>query len=311
MPPYNDRCGTVYALAAVTGSLSLLSVVLRFIARSRKKAPYGPDDWWASTSLVTLLAWNGLVIWTAQHGWAYDNISLPPPILTAYLKGIYFLSLSSGIPLTAAKFSVLCLYRRLFYLEKRFCTATTIVGVLCLLWFISFTVAASLICIPVDRFWNRLKPGSCYNYYAFMVAVECPNSFLDFVIVALPVGVIRGLHLPLRRRILVCFIFALGGFVGVIGFIRISILYRPNTLNSTLLGYWLQIQLSIAVICTSLPTYGPILPSVTRVKGWYPSMSSVFQKRRQNSCSSSSSPNPKMALVPKLQESSSTTESSV
>lgn len=71
-----------------------------------------------------------------------------------------------------------------------------------------------------------------------------------------------------------------------------------HQVNLTLLGHWLQIQLSIAVICASLPTYGPLLPSVTRVKGWYSSMSSVFQKTRQNSCSSSSSSNPKVALCP-------------
>ena len=68
MPQYNDRSGDVNTLAAVLGSFSLLSVVLRFIARSRTKARYGADDWWAITGLVTLLAWMGVVVWSmADH----------------------------------------------------------------------------------------------------------------------------------------------------------------------------------------------------------------------------------------------------
>ncbi len=69
--------------------------------------------------------------------------------------------------------------------------------------------------------------------------------------------------------------------------------------NLTLLGHWLQIQLSIAVICACLPTYGPLLPSatlLTRMKGWVSSVTSILQKRRQNSSSSSSSADSKTAL---------------
>ncbi len=64
MPDYGDRSADVNTLAGVLGSFSLLAVVLRFVARSRTKARYGPDDWWAVTSLVTLLAWMGVVIWS-------------------------------------------------------------------------------------------------------------------------------------------------------------------------------------------------------------------------------------------------------
>ncbi len=64
MPDYSDRSGDVNILAGVLGSLSLLSVILRCVVRSRTRALYGPDDWWAITSVVTLLAWMGVVIWS-------------------------------------------------------------------------------------------------------------------------------------------------------------------------------------------------------------------------------------------------------
>lgn len=93
--------------------------------------------------------------------------------------------------------------------------------------------------------------------------------------------------------------------VGVIGFIRVALVYKPNTsifhplqfspsadlpeVNLSLLGHWLQIQLSIAVVCACLPTYGPLLPSKTffstNVKGWYSSLTSFLGRRQRSSAS--------------------------
>ena len=132
-------------------------------------------------------------------------------ILDSSLQGVYIASVLSPLPITAAKFSVLYLYHRLFSSDKRLRTRVIVVGVFCLLWFIAATVAVSLKCMPIEKSWNPRMAGTCYNFQVFIVAIECPNSFLDFVIVALPVGVIRGLHLPLSRKVLICLIFILGG----------------------------------------------------------------------------------------------------
>lgn len=103
MPQYNDRSSTVITLAAVLGSLSLSAVILRFIARSRTKVQYAADDWLALSSLITLLAWMGVVIWSmsdnrqevstmlivylaSQNGAGYALATLPKPIMVNYLK---------------------------------------------------------------------------------------------------------------------------------------------------------------------------------------------------------------------------------
>ena len=99
----------------------------------------------------------------------------------------------------------------MFYNHKRFRIATTIVGVLCLFWFIAATIGVALKCIPVQKSWNPMISGTCYSFQVFMVAIEVPNSVLDFVIVGLPVDVIKGLKLPLRHKIALCFVFVLGG----------------------------------------------------------------------------------------------------
>lgn len=99
----------------------------------------------------------------------------------------------------------------MFNRDRQLRIAVNVVGILCLLWFIAAAVGIALKCIPIEKSWNPRLPGTCYTLQVFMVAIECPNSFLDFVIVALPVRVIKVLQLPLRRKILICIVIILGG----------------------------------------------------------------------------------------------------
>ncbi|KAM0799997.1 hypothetical protein BDR22DRAFT_889961 [Usnea florida] len=62
-----------------------------------------------------------------------------------------------------------------------------------------------------------------------------------------------------RYKIRLALIFALGGFVGIIGFLRIAITYRPASVSLYETDVWLCIQLGFSVICCCLPTFGPIL----------------------------------------------------
>lgn len=79
-------------------------------------------------------------------------------------------------------------------------------GVFCVGWWISITVIALLRCIPMEGMWNPRRPAKCMNLSTMLVAGETPNSLSDFVIIALPLGVIQGLQLPLRHKLSIGFI---------------------------------------------------------------------------------------------------------
>ena len=64
MPQYNDRSASVIVWASVLSFFSILAIILRLVARSRTKVQYAPDDWWSIVSLITLLIWEGVVIWS-------------------------------------------------------------------------------------------------------------------------------------------------------------------------------------------------------------------------------------------------------
>ena len=142
------------------------------------------------------------------------------------------------------RFSILALYNRLFSVHDRFRIGVRVCLVINALWLISCIIAWGALCVPIESFWNRRVKGKCYQIATFVIAAEIPESVLDFVIVALPVGILRGLRLPKRQKVPLIFVFIFASLwvlvfttrellltspsVGVIGCIRIAITYRPE-----------------------------------------------------------------------------------
>lgn len=82
---------------------------------------------------------------------------------------------------------------------------------MCLLWFLAATLVFAIPCIPVQKAWILQLEGTCFKMGATLVTVQLLNSLLDFGLIALPMGVVRKLQLPVRQKIQLCLIFVLGG----------------------------------------------------------------------------------------------------
>jgi hypothetical protein len=113
------------------------------------------------------------------------------------------------LAISLIKFSILFFYRRLFAV-RRFQLASTIVGIACCVWLVVGLVGGFLYCIPMQSFWNPLVKGHCFNYDIWFLVMEIIDLLLDVVILCLPLKMIAGLHLPLRKRVMLSGIFLLG-----------------------------------------------------------------------------------------------------
>ena len=111
--------------------------------------------------------------------------------------------------ITAAKISVLILYRRVFPVRS-FLVAIYVVGVLCLLWWSVVILLTVLQCQPISYVWDRSIPGRCIDlqtmYYGFTIS----NMGLDITICFMPIRLLWKLQLPVRQRVLLIFILLLG-----------------------------------------------------------------------------------------------------
>ena len=134
------------------------------------------------------------------------------PTLTVE-QATYAATILSASTISIAKFSILVLYRRTFSSTKRFQLAVLVAAILSVAWWLGASLGAALRCTPVKSQFDPLIRGNCYNVQHFFIAVEVPNCLLDFAIVAMPIGVIQGLHLQLKHKITLCFIFLLGSLL--------------------------------------------------------------------------------------------------
>jgi len=139
-----------------------------------------------------------------------------------------------------------------------------------------------------------LVPGHCFDFPAFQLGIEIPNSLIDFVMMAVPIGVLRGLQMRIGYKISLALIFFLGGFVGIIGFIRISIAYENFNISN--LGWWLGLQLAFGVLCCCFPTFKPLFTNSTFLSGLRSRYASLM--RGTSASGSKNTPLPE-SLVPK------------
>lgn len=291
MIPTNSNGDAIIRSTAIMVVLSTISVGLRFLARARTKAKTGADDWWAVTSLIFFDLYMGLQIWSVLSGGAgHPLTTLPHPALELLLKSLQIEISFSVTTTAAAKISVLCLYRRVFPITS-ISRASLAVGLLVVACWLTSIFGAIFRCIPVQAAWQKLLPARCINFAAFFLGVELFNCTLDIIILSMPIPVIRGLQMPLRRKIQLIIIFLLGGFVLIAGVIRMATSYRAdsNDLNFINLLIWATIENGLAIICACLPTYKPLLPKSSILDStfgkWYKSLLSgtlVRQARRSD-----------------------------
>ena len=109
------------------------------------------------------------------------------------------------------RFSLLFLYNRIFKSDRNFYVAVRIVGILNGLWYIAATIMLSVRCVPVRKNWNPLIQGQCFHTVPLLVGISIVDSLLDFMVILVPISVLRRLQMSLRRKIHLALIFILGG----------------------------------------------------------------------------------------------------
>lgn len=144
---------------------------------------------------------------------------------------IYVQSLTYVVCVAATKVAVLLLYLQI--------TAQKLHRVLIWTWIVFVSAFAFvciivivLQCIPISKAWDPIgnTSGHCINGNAFIFAHAGLDIFQDVVVYILPMKMLYALHVPLRQKIALVLIFALGGFVIITGMIRLGYLKTaPNT----------------------------------------------------------------------------------
>ncbi|KAL8860981.1 MAG: hypothetical protein Q9178_002494 [Gyalolechia marmorata] len=290
----DNRGPEIIGSTIVIAILAISAVVLRLVCRRHMKVAISYDDYLIIVGLLTSLGQCFLQIYcVTETGYGRHLMAVGVPATQRWAKLQYAFTFLWTISMALIKVSILLFYRRLFPREN-----TTATWRLCHLLLMILSVALGVIgvlgfalqCTPVAYNWDLTIPGGrCMNREAFTKFTNMGNIVTDILILVMPISIVWSLHLPKNKKIGVCMLFLLGGFVCIAGILRFYYLKnyaqgRDPLYEMTNIGIWSAVEPCIGVVCACLPIMGPLLrthiftftTSVFRSRKWSKGTSSGF-----------------------------------
>ncbi|KAK3636171.1 hypothetical protein LTR56_014334 [Elasticomyces elasticus] len=118
--------------------------------------------------------------------------------------------------------------------------------------------SAIFACTPVALFWDNTLQGTCFSRLAVWFANAVFNIATDIITTALPLPMLRALHLPNHQKIALLVVFALGGVTCIISILRLPALYAISkatdvSYSNPLTALYSNLEVNIGILCCSIP----------------------------------------------------------
>lgn len=233
---------------------------LRFYSRLESKQ-LGSDDWAALGAWMFAFSCNLQTILAINHGWGRHLANLKPDQVTITLLLHWSFQITYKPTVALNKISILLLYLRIMP-QRAYRMTVYILLALVSLFCLATTVAGVFQCVPVAKAWHKSMKGHCYNLKDAWYTNAVFSIVTDFVILFLPMHMVYKLQRDKREKVLLYFIFGIGGFVTFTSIMRFFALKDANSKDSTYdvnSGFWSVIEINIGVICICLPPMRALL----------------------------------------------------
>ncbi|KAK8005969.1 hypothetical protein PG991_012266 [Apiospora marii] len=173
-------------------------------------------------------------------------------------QAVYITTIFHIFCAAAAKLSLSILYLRLSPSTWYRRCSWTIAGLIGVYSFIMIFCMA-FACSPVAKAWRPNVDGACLNRSALYTAAASMNTLTDIMLLALPIPMVYGLQMPIKRRLAALGIFAAGLLVIIASLVRFAYLpeyleSRDQTWTMAPLSLWTSIEDNLFVICPSMLT---------------------------------------------------------
>ncbi|KAI0107389.1 hypothetical protein F4776DRAFT_424658 [Hypoxylon sp. NC0597] len=278
----DDSRITAVALSMIV--ISSILVFLRLMARSVQRGTLGLDDWIivVSQALVLLLLATSIILSHKGVGQHLPITLKSMEEIESIRKWIFVKKFSYISSMASIRLSILALYIRLF--PTRFTIRYgRFLAIITILWLIVASLLCLLQCKPISSNWEMKNDGICSAVREHFLSMTTTNIILDIFTLCLPIKEIKGLQMPLWKKIAICGIFIAGGFVTLVSIIRVSLLTRVfdssfNTTFSPMVTMqedstpdflipaliWTDVEVGVGIMCACLPVLRPIIRLVAR-----------------------------------------------
>lgn len=116
-----------------------------------------------------------------------------------------------GFAITTIKGSILYLYHRIFFVDRKLRIALWAVGIFVVCFCFVQSLASVLACLPVSAHYTLNKPHYCVNRRLAGTIISAFNVVSEFVILCLPLPALYKMHTPRRQKMGIMGIFMTGG----------------------------------------------------------------------------------------------------
>ncbi|KAI9644578.1 hypothetical protein NHQ30_006599 [Ciborinia camelliae] len=204
-----------------------------------------------------------------NNGLGRDQDTLSSQELEDYQKYAYASQLVYILTLCFAKLSTL-FYLRALTPDSNYAILNRFTEIDVILWALSAEISIVFQC-DLPNPWALLSTEQCFNIGAFWKAIGALDIVSDSCIIILPIFIVWGLQMPLRRKALVFMAFGTRVFsiipLSIIRLLVISSSGSPTLPNQTLVSYhnylWTTVQLNAAIFFGCLPFLKPFMESMS------------------------------------------------
>ena len=185
-----------------------------------------------------------------------------PQHLVDGAKHLYICVFLFDSSISYPKLAALFFYARVFRSNNRaFKIHIWVAGSLVSAWLVSTLVSTIFQCTPIAKAWNVELQGYCIDNAAWYLSTAAISTVTDFYILLLPVPMIWGLKISLKRRLylLAAFFLAYSVIVLSIGRLVMTAKLAPTlqldlTWNMSEYFYWVCLECVLSIISINVPS---------------------------------------------------------
>jgi len=240
----------------------------RYYIRTRVHGGLLSDDLTHGIALISLIAFDALETINFPLETkiaAFGAGTGPEPSnsqMDLYFRTVVAAQLAFWPTIYGVKLSFLLLYRHIFHVSQPFMIAWRIVlGYIVVTFFASFLTAFWFCGSPSELFvmTSCLSPQAAKNVNTYSKALVALNVLGDLAIMALPLSIVKSLHIKRSQKFGLACVFLLGFVTIFCDIARILVGGDGNGLK--LAPLWDVLEPSLGVIISTLPTYRGLLLS--------------------------------------------------
>ncbi|KAF2790309.1 hypothetical protein K505DRAFT_282840 [Melanomma pulvis-pyrius CBS 109.77] len=263
MLPHAYRGDQALSVSSVFTCLATIVVILRLYTRLFVIRCTGIEDYFVSLAMLCSIGLTICIGIQVDYGMGRHLQEVPGHELRKSLKAFWGSLIFYYLSLGLTKSSILLQYRRVFP-TRRFqiaCWLTMILVIVYTIWAVSGSIFA---CYPIRAFWTHEEPAKCINQSAMWFTNAGVNILTDFIIILLPMPVVRSLNLGQRQKQVLIIVFGIGGFGCIVSILRLhSLVAISNSTDPTYdnppAATWSSVEIDVAIICSCLPCLRPLL----------------------------------------------------